>query len=131
MKLNMLYRIFIGMISIQFVSVFAAAGCIDNSWYMEREIDLKEYHYVQCNCPCGKYTRSETFNILPDRNRCFKCGHFHDAKPLPVGYKSTVETTTDVNQVDHMQTMIVRSYNQQKTHPLGKQLRALFARIKS
>jgi hypothetical protein len=120
------------MISIQFVSIFAAVDCIDNSWYMEREIDLKEYHYVQCNCPCGKYTRSEMFNILPDRNRCFKCGHFHDAKPLPIEHKLTIETANDINQVDHMQTTtIVRPYSRQHIHPLGKQLRAIFDRIKS
>lgn len=125
----MLCRIFISMIGIQFLSIFAASDCLDNSWYMEREIDLKEYHHVQCNCPCGKYTRSEMFNILADRNRCFKCGHFHDSRPLPIADKSTVETTTDINQVDYMQTTtVIPPDKRQPVHQLGKQLHALFSR---
>lgn len=50
----------------------AAAGCLDNSWHMEKFPDFKEYHAVQCNCPCWKYKQ------LADRNKCVKCLHYHD-----------------------------------------------------
>lgn len=120
------YRIFIVMISIQSFGIFAAADCIDNSWYMEREIDLKEYHYVQCTCPCGKYTRNETFTILADRNRCFKCGHFHDPRPLKIEAPSNIEITADMKQTDSLQSTPTRRYAQKQVHPLGKKLHALF-----
>lgn len=51
----------------------AAAGCLDNSWHMKKFPDFKEYHAVQCNCPCWKYKQ------LADRNKCVKCLHYHNS----------------------------------------------------
>ncbi|MFC1842541.1 hypothetical protein ACFLYU_02695 [Candidatus Dependentiae bacterium] len=49
-----------------------AIGCMDNSYHTKRKNDHKEYHYVQCNCPCHKYRSSFV------RGKCPKCGHYHD-----------------------------------------------------
>jgi len=53
-------------------TLFAAIGCMDNSYHTKQKIDYKTYHYVQCNCPCHKYASSFV------RGKCPKCGHYHD-----------------------------------------------------
>lgn len=54
-----------------YLYINAAHNCLDNSWHMTKRYDSKEYHKVQCNCPCWKYKE------LPDRNKCSKCFHYH------------------------------------------------------
>lgn len=54
----------------------AAVGCLDNSRSLTERFDYKEYHPVQCNCPCWKYRQSS------DRCQCVKCGHYHDQRSI-------------------------------------------------
>lgn len=54
---------------------FSAPGCMDNSRNLKSLYDYKEYHIVECHCPCGQY------KLLADRGQCTKCKHFHDVKP--------------------------------------------------
>lgn len=61
---------------IVFVSlVQAEPGCMDNSWHLQRPFDSKDYHYVQCFCPCTKRHK-----ILADRGKCTQCGHYREPK---------------------------------------------------
>jgi hypothetical protein len=53
--------------------LIACPDCLDNSWHLERPFDNKEYHRVECNCPCRK------LNIA--RGECLDCGHFHFFPP--------------------------------------------------
>lgn len=122
--MKMLSRIFIFLV-INSTCIFAAPDCIDNSWYLKKEIDLKEYHHVQCNCPCGKYTRNETFNVIADRNKCFKCGHYHNPYPVIMHSARSLETNADIKQVDYVEMYRCRISNKQM-HPQGKVLYALF-----
>ncbi|HSW73612.1 MAG TPA: hypothetical protein VLG71_00485 [Candidatus Limnocylindria bacterium] len=62
----------------------ASIGCLDNSWHLQKRYDSKEYHPVKCTCACEKEHK-----IYHDRNRCSKCMHFHDAKPVMVISKET------------------------------------------
>lgn len=70
----------------------AAFGCQDNSYHMQKDtyyanlapslqvtpsedpnirpLDSKDYHYVQCTCPC------EQHKIINRRGRCVECRHF-------------------------------------------------------
>ena len=56
------------------IQMHGQTGCIDNSKHLE-EIDHKDLHFVSCNCDCKRYPQ------LADRNKCTKCGHFHDIEP--------------------------------------------------
>lgn len=56
--------------------LYAAPGCMDNSWHMSHPFDTKSYHIVAhpigtnqtfCQCPCR--------SISADRGICFECGH--------------------------------------------------------
>lgn len=60
-------------------------GCLDNSWYLQKKYDAKEYHPVKCSCPCQK-----AYKIYRDRNRCSKCMHFRDARPLIIVSQATM-----------------------------------------
>lgn len=125
--MKMLYRIFI-VITVPF-GIFAAPDCMDNSWYLEKENDLKEYHHVQCNCPCGKYDRNETYQLLADRNRCFQCGHFHDPRPIASRSSTSVKEAADTEQVSQLRSKTAHYLFTNKIHPHGKQLHALFHTI--
>lgn len=59
------------------IQMKADPDCMDNSWHLEKANDNKEYHIVQCNCPCAKRHK-----ILADRGMCSQCGHFRDPKPF-------------------------------------------------
>jgi hypothetical protein len=48
----------------------ARIGCMDNSKHLSEPFDTKEYHYVQCNCPC-------TYHNSRERNLCIMCQHVH------------------------------------------------------
>lgn len=56
--------------------LIAAPECMDNSYHLT-QVDHKEYHVVQCNCPCEK-----RYTILAQRGICCKCGHFRDPYAL-------------------------------------------------
>ena len=49
----------------------ASVGCLDNDWHMAKRYDYKNYHKVECNCPCWKYKQTN------DRNKCTRCLHYH------------------------------------------------------
>lgn len=53
----------------------ARVGCIDNSFHLKKWPDFKQYHYVQCSCPCKEFAH------VAGRDTCLKCGHYH--APLP------------------------------------------------
>lgn len=54
----------------------ASVGCLDTSWNLRKCCDTKEYHEVECLCPCWKYKTS------PDRNQCMRCLHYHIDAPV-------------------------------------------------
>jgi hypothetical protein len=69
----------IALVSIHFIAIRAEIGCIDNSYHMDPCMpwcDDKQYHYVNCSCPCSQYAQSF------DRGRCERCEHFHVPKPF-------------------------------------------------
>jgi len=49
--------------------LYAAVGCMDNSWHLKKKYDYKEYHHVHCTCPC-----EQQYEIMRN-GRCFKCKH--------------------------------------------------------
>lgn len=65
MNINNLFKLIILIFNYQ---LYAAIGCMDNSFHMQLNNDKKEYHYVRCTCPCD--------NIIADRGRCMRCRHF-------------------------------------------------------
>src|ERR1700722_11180604 len=67
------------IMSLASTHIKARVGCLDNSWHLEKTVDDKSYHYVECNCPCEK-----RYVQLANRGRCTKCRHFHDAQPMIV-----------------------------------------------
>lgn len=58
----------------------AQIGCMDNSKHADTCLgyDYKNYHYVQCSCPCYRYPH------LLDRDTCARCGHFHEVNSLDI-----------------------------------------------
>ncbi len=50
-------------------------GCIDNSFHLKKWPDFKQYHYVQCSCPCSEFAH------VAERDKCLKCGHYHAPQP--------------------------------------------------
>lgn len=58
--------------------LFAAIGCMDDSYYLQRSNDHKTRHYVQCNCPCSQY------KILSHDSKCLVCFHYHEPKQWKV-----------------------------------------------
>ena len=54
--------------------LFGDVGCMDNSWHLKRSPDYKNYHYVECRCPCKQQT------ILENRGQCLRCGHYHSPR---------------------------------------------------
>lgn len=105
--INMLLFALLIMVSL----VQAEPGCMDNSWYLQKPVDEKEYHYVQCYCPCTKRHK-----ILADRGQCIKCRHYRDPKPYIIitGPKHTHELASNIK----METLETN----QKTVVKGKQI---------
>lgn len=54
-------------------TLYTAPGCLDNSYHLTQAFDYKNYHLVQCNCPCEKQ-----YKILSKRAQCSKCLHYRD-----------------------------------------------------
>lgn len=65
------------IITLLSTSIYAAPGCMDNSYHLTQKFDNKEYHYVQCNCPCEK-----EYKIMPARAQCAKCLHCRVPKSM-------------------------------------------------
>jgi len=64
---------YLGICGLLYGILSAAPGCLDNSWHLTQMFDHKEYHYVDCNCPCEK-----RYAISAHRGQCSKCGHYRD-----------------------------------------------------
>ncbi len=60
------------LVSLFFVSIDAAPGCMDNSYHADpcAPYDYKNYHYVDCDCPCERYAQ------LYNRGMCGGCHHY-------------------------------------------------------
>ena len=75
--LHLPFIIFTMIIGINaYLHINASVGCLDNSWHLKEFPDTKEYHEIDCNCPCWKYKTS------PDRNQCTRCLHYHIDAPI-------------------------------------------------
>lgn len=53
------------------IGLYAAIGCMDDSYYLQRANDHKTRHYVSCNCPCSQY------KMLSHDSKCLVCFHYH------------------------------------------------------
>lgn len=60
------------------VGLYAAIGCMDDSYYLQKSNDHKTRHYVSCNCPCSQY------KILSHDSKCLVCFHYHEPKKWAV-----------------------------------------------
>lgn len=69
----------------------AAVGCMSKSTPLTESYDSKQYHYVQCNCPCGSSGRYE---ILSQRGQCRECGHYHALKRMQILTKAKAAIAT-------------------------------------
>ena len=68
----------------------ASPDCMDNSYHANRceaTYDYKNYHYVQCDCPCERYARSL------ERGTCRRCLHYH----IPRDTKIKVDKSAYIN----------------------------------
>ena len=70
------------------VDLYAAIGCMDDSYYLQRSNDHKARHYVSCNCPCSHH------KILSHDSKCLVCFHYHEPKKWAVisGNKEVMTT---------------------------------------
>lgn len=53
--------------------LMAEVGCMENSYHTKQAYDYKNYHYVDCTCPCTKQQQ-----ISSVRGICSECGHCRD-----------------------------------------------------
>jgi len=81
------------------VGLYAAIGCMDDSYYLQKSNDNKSRHYVSCNCPCSQY------KILSHDSKCLVCFHYHKPKQWKVisGNKEimTTEQYISASPTDH------------------------------
>ena len=79
--------------------LYAAIGCMDDSYYLQRSNDHKTRHYVSCNCPCSQQ------KILSHDSKCLVCFHYHEPKQWKVirGDKEvmTTEQYTSTSPADN------------------------------
>ncbi len=54
--------------------LYAAIGCMDDSYYLQKPNDHKTRHYVSCNCPCSQQ------KIVSHDSKCLVCFHYHAPK---------------------------------------------------
>lgn len=47
--------------------MFASIGCMENSYHVDGREDFKQYHYVECTCPCQ--------DVIAWRGVCRVCNH--------------------------------------------------------
>ena len=57
-------------------STYAARCCQRKSKDLKTKYDSKNFHYVECNCPCYEYILSPVGGICP------QCGCYHDPDEL-------------------------------------------------
>jgi len=70
--------LFISIILLNTGTLLGQIGCMDNSFHTKLQFDHKQYHYVQCNCPCHQYISSFV------KGKCPQCGHYHDPKDFEI-----------------------------------------------
>lgn len=63
---RILYKTVILVAAATSFSAYARINCINNTWNFQKRYDNKEYHLVECLCPCA-----DTLE------RCQECGHLH------------------------------------------------------
>jgi|GEM_PF-2840467 len=83
----------ISLISLHY-DIVCRIGCISNGAHLgdknvRRRYDTKEYHYVQCNCPCVM--------LLGKKQTCAQCGHRHDQRRLIIIDSNSVTASTNKN----------------------------------
>lgn len=96
-----------------FKSIISQIGCMDNSHHLQQKYDSKEYHYVQCNCPCDRY--AAVGKKAPSRNQCLECGHYHDPKPHYVASGLQTDKPTPKTTIPTPQTWLhhlIKKHNQ-------------------
>ena len=70
-------RIFFLLLLATSTSIYGSPACLDNSWHLEKRYDSKNFHSVDCNCPCEKQ-----YKIMEYRGKCSKCEHFRVPKQI-------------------------------------------------
>lgn len=65
--------VMIGLLLTQPIMIMAELGCMENSYHTKEPYDYKNYHYVDCTCPC---TRQQQISAV--RGICSECGHCRD-----------------------------------------------------
>lgn len=56
-------------------------GCMDNSYHLKQKFDPKEWHEVECNCPCDYYAMRGLKTDI--KSKCLECDHAHNPGPNP------------------------------------------------
>jgi len=65
------------LVSLHTLPVHSSHTCLNNTRKLTQRYDNKEYHLVDCDCPCSKYTSYE-------RGQCSKCGHYHESQNIVI-----------------------------------------------
>ncbi len=61
--------------------ITAKVGCLSKSYHLKQKFDPKEYHLVDCNCPCDYWAMK---GLSTDaKSKCLECGHAHNPGPNP------------------------------------------------
>lgn len=72
------------LLLITFISstLYGSPYCLDNSEHLEKAYDDKEWHSVECYCPC---------NIIKG-SRCLECGHLQNARTYKIAQSTDANT---------------------------------------
>lgn len=96
-SLSFLKRAFIGYAiitsSLLSVPLHGAPGCMDNSFHADPCVpyDYKNYHYVECNCRCERYS------LLYTRGRCGGCHHYRVPQDPKLDIRTRVPSKTNLS----------------------------------
>lgn len=71
--MNTSLRHLILMLALQSI-MYAAPSCVSKSCHLACPNDPKEFHYIECNCPCDKQ-----YEIYAN-GRCSRCMHLQDPR---------------------------------------------------
>lgn len=86
-------------------------GCLDNSYHLKEKYDPKEYHQVDCNCPCDYWAMR---GLRTDRkDKCLECGHAHNPGPNP--FVPDRITTKAQNKAPARLQALIDRYNRAKS----------------
>ncbi len=88
----------------------AAVGCLDNSWHLKKYPDNKEYHEVECLCPCWKYKTNA------DRNQCTRCLHYHIDTPVA----ADIQKNEAPSIIESASEKCCITYNNVNPKPIGR-----------